>query len=397
MTSAEIELQALMTEIDRADWLAAGSRLKHLSDDERKSLLALAHQRPTVRHRLARLLGAGPFQATMAHLQQQLSSLASPASPEGPGAQSTTQTLRDLAHRLQALTEALPKAWSPEQATLLQRRLPELEQPTAQALIASAQHDFDQAFSDDSAPSLCLRALARSGSAVPLDPEARRLWHQAFARLIDGGDPHLLRLTARVLQLDALHTGDLDMAAWISQQLQTADPDPRQRILARLEEALFCARAGDHTGARAKANQALTLANEPDLASHAAFVSGEVEWMAGERDRALKTWGGILRKHAQTPTPSGTCRAALAIARTARASGNSAEELAAYRIAAHTAVQLNAEHLVEQAFIGLGRAQIEAGQTQVEEQLLARLGDGPSHQRLRAALQAGVLRTAPEA
>ena len=132
--------------------------------------------------------------------------------------------------------------------------------------------------------------------------------------------------------------------------------------------------------------------DDGDLRAHARFVAGEVAWMSGDTAAAMRTWGDILTQHKTTPTPSGTCRAALGLAKAARQMGKHAEEQAAYRVAVHTALELQQPLLVEQAFLGWGRALQDAGEEGIEERLLAKLGEARSrYPRLVDALDGGVL------
>lgn len=80
----------------------------------------------------------------------------------------------------------------------------------------------------------------------------------------------------------------------------------------------------------------------------------------------------------------------------ARDSGKRREEKAAYRIAAHTALELHDPVLVELAFMGFGRVRMEMGEERVHEKLLELLPDKKAYIVLRDAIRRGVLRTVVE-
>ena len=397
------ELNALIQHLENGDVVAAGLRLSQLTEEERTSLLSMALRRPTARRRLQKLAGqqgvhgsiAKAVKNTRSALSEQLSSWPELLKSTGAPLREQVHTMKSIAERLKALTVDFERSekWTAEDVQSLTEQLNQMPAlPSEEQVSEAFIQEFDRIFSGEDGFSLCVRALVRSWTQENLTGDARDLWQRAFEQLKNEGDSELLTRTVRVLQIDAVKRGDLDAVAELSAALGTTASDPRQRVVACLEQALVSARSSDFAKARANLELALELsANNADLTSHVLYVDGEVEWMAGRRKEALSKWGAILREHKSVSTPSGTCRAALGIAKVARSSGNKAEEQAAYRLATQTALQLGDPFLVEQSVLGLARARAEAGDQDVEAALLPLLKDDERYHRLREALRGGVV------
>ena len=377
-------LESLLAELEAGDLLSAGVRLARLDEADREATIARARQHATLGPRFTWLLAPGgrtrrELHRTGKQVEAKL--------------ERTEAELRETGGPLAGLGAALADV-----ARLQKEAAFQLQRPVEAGEWASVGSDLREAASGLRAvlPSVvglaaCARAVELTGGKSELTEEARAAWTGAHAVLLNEAPSPLLEPVTRVLQMDALRRWDLDALRALS--VPRPEATQRQLVIARLERALLAARQGGADAARASAKEAIALAaSDADLAAHARFVACEVEWLFGERRGALDQWAGIVAGHSRFPTPAGTCRAALAIARVAREGGDRSAELASLRVACAAALELGEEIWVERAFLSWGRALVESGATDVVATLLARLRrQARAYPALAQALNEGIL------
>lgn len=399
---SDLQLEALLTELERGDILAAGTRLGKMSDAQRAQLLKLAKGNPAARSRLQAVLGPKTRIASAARdmrdqLDRTISGWHEVLHAHGPATQAQADQLETLTTALREVSHAVGTSNHDKLREVLEG-LQNTELPTRNTVTKALRADVDRSIPGTDGLSTLLRAWVLTEDV--LDDNTTRRWAEAHTKLRREGHHELANRAIRVLQLDALRRGDLETVARYSTELELQGDagDPRQAVIALLERSLLSARQGHDATAHELVSQAVERAVfDYDLQEHARFVEGEVTWLCGDPQGALRLWGQIVKRHATRPAPSGASRAALGIAQAARQLGKRQEEHAAYRVAVRAALQLGHEPLVEQAVMGLGRAIRDAGGTEVDGQLIKMLGvDLPRYPRLASALQNGVIATLPE-
>lgn len=204
-----------------------------------------------------------------------------------------------------------------------------------------------------------LEAALRQSSTDRIDPStALPLFEEALAIAERHGVLRVAQDAARALQADALRRDDFARVAELARRVTAiadAEGEYRPRVLARLEEAMAVARAGDPTRGFDLADQTEDLAaafHIPELVGRARLAKGQILEQLGEPRRAIRAYEPIVRDLSDASSDVERSVAGQALMGIARCMTPGPERLATWRRVQRVGVELHNFALYLRATIG---------------------------------------------